>query len=248
MADKVANEEIRVEERQRQCHAEDDDEDVPHALLRIDGADADDFLAVLFRGRLGVEFYVLLDINHRAIRAGDDRLGGRAGEPVNHRAAHEEAEDDFRLHEAQMADHVAEQVLQQDDDAEDHGGGADDGGADEHGFGGGLEGVARAVTLFQLILGVFKVRVETEVLLDFLLDARALPGRTCARLLDRIRSLMQVGVSSVGLNGRSQRSPPHLRCSQQHFKVREPGRVQPLQEAGQLGFGKKEVSRGFGGF
>ena len=53
--------------------------------------------------------------------------------------------------------------FEQHDDAEDHGGGADDGGADEHRLGRGLEGVARAVALFELILGVLEVRLEAEV-------------------------------------------------------------------------------------
>ncbi len=59
--------------------------------------------------------------------------------------------------------------LQQHDDAEHHRGGADDRRADEHRLGGGLEGVARAVALFELILGVLEVGVEAEVALDLLL-------------------------------------------------------------------------------
>src|ERR1017187_6967029 len=43
-ADEVADEEVRIEEGQRQRKAENDDEDVPHPFLGIDGADADDFL------------------------------------------------------------------------------------------------------------------------------------------------------------------------------------------------------------
>jgi hypothetical protein len=54
-------------------------------------------------------------------------------------------------------------VLEHHDDAEDHGGGADDGGADEHGLGGGLEGVAGAVALLELVLGVLEVGLEAEV-------------------------------------------------------------------------------------
>ena len=59
-----------------------------------------------------------------------------------------------------------EQRLQHHDDAEDHRRRADDRRADEHGFGGGLEGVARAVAFFELVLGALEVRLETEVLLD----------------------------------------------------------------------------------
>ena len=64
-------------------------------------------------------------------------------------------------------------VFEQDDDAEDHRGGADDGGADEHRLGRGLEGVARAVALFEIMLGVLEVRLEAEVLLDVLLHVLA---------------------------------------------------------------------------
>ena len=48
-------------------------------------------------------------------------------------------------------------VGQHHDDGEDHGGGADDGGADQNGLGGGLEGVAGAVVLFQVFLGDFEI-------------------------------------------------------------------------------------------
>ena len=94
----------------------------------------------------------------------------RAGEPVDHRAAHEQAEDDLRLHEAQMGDGVAENIFQQHDDAENHRGRADDGGADEHGFGRGLEGVARAVAFFQFELGIGEIGLEAEFLFDFRAD------------------------------------------------------------------------------
>ncbi len=169
-ADQVADEEVGVEERQGQGHEEDDDEDVDHALLRILGADLHDFLAVLDGSRLAVELDVLLDVDDRPVGAGDDGLGGRAGEPVDHRAAHEEAEDDLRLHEAELRDDAAEHPFQQDDDAEDHGGGADDGRADEHRLCRGLEGVARAVCLFEVVLAVLEVGIEAELLLDLRLD------------------------------------------------------------------------------
>ena len=63
-------------------------------------------------------------------------------------------------------------VLQQHDDAENHRGRADDRRADEHRLGGGLEGVARAVALFQFELGVLEVGFEPEILLDFRADVR----------------------------------------------------------------------------
>ena len=116
-----------------------------------------------------VKVEVFLDVNDRAIGAGDDGLRAGAGEPVNHRAAHEQAENDLWLHEAQHGDDAEvgivldTDVFEQHDDAENHRGRADHRRADEHRLGRGLEGVARAVTLFQFELGVFEVRREPEV-------------------------------------------------------------------------------------
>ncbi len=56
-------------------------------------------------------------------------------------------------------------------DAEHHRGCTDDGGADEHGLGGGLEGVAGAVALLELVLGALEVGLEPEVALDLGGDA-----------------------------------------------------------------------------
>jgi hypothetical protein len=131
------------------------------------------------------------------IRAGHDRLAGGAGEPVNHRAAHDEAEDDFRLHDAQRIDDGFERTrnprghlalihaLQQHDDSEHHRGGADDRGADKHRLGRGFEGVACAVALFELILGIFEVRVESKIPLDLFLDAFSCLD--LAEFIDRLR-------------------------------------------------------------
>src|ERR1035441_2241511 len=71
------------------------------------------------------------------------------------------------------------------DNAEYHRGGADDGGADEHRLGGSFEGVARAVTLFELILGVLEVRLEAEVGLDLLLHV--LDALDLAQLINGLR-------------------------------------------------------------
>ena len=70
-----------------------------------------------------------------------------------------------------MADDVTEHVLQQDDDAKNHGGRAHDGVSDQNRLGRGLERVARAVTLFQLVFGIFKIGIEAEGPLDFAPDA-----------------------------------------------------------------------------
>jgi hypothetical protein len=84
---------------------------------------------------------------------------------------------------------------QQHDDREDHRGGADHGSADEHRLGGRLEGVARAVVLFQVFLGRLEVRLEAEVLLDLLFDVgnRLDEGE----LVDRLRV---VGDRAVGVD------------------------------------------------
>ncbi len=52
-----------------------------------------------------------------------------------------------------------------------HGRCADHSGADQHWLGGGLEGVASAVVLFQQFLGDFKVRLKAKVALHFSLNA-----------------------------------------------------------------------------
>ena len=48
----VTDEEIRIEERERQRKAEDHDEDVDHPFLGVNRADLHHFLAVLDGGRL----------------------------------------------------------------------------------------------------------------------------------------------------------------------------------------------------
>src|SRR6266699_3584420 len=64
------------------------DEDVQHALLRVLGADLDDFFAVGDAGGSGAfELDVGFDEFHRAVRARGHGLRARASEPVNHGAA-----------------------------------------------------------------------------------------------------------------------------------------------------------------
>jgi hypothetical protein len=86
--------------QRREEHAE---EDVEHAALRVDGADLDDLLAVFDR-RLGraFELDVRLDELHRAVRAGGHGLHRRAGEPVDHRAAGDQAEQEGRMQDRQL--------------------------------------------------------------------------------------------------------------------------------------------------
>src|ERR1700722_17854457 len=100
--DQVPDEEERVEERERQGAEEDDQEDVEHSLLRVRRADLDDLLAVGDR-RLGrsVQLDVRLDVLDRAVRAGAHGLRAGAREPVDDRAAGDEAEQERRGGEGQ---------------------------------------------------------------------------------------------------------------------------------------------------
>src|ERR1039458_5409531 len=102
------------------------------------------------------------------------------------------------------------------DNAEYHRGGADDGGADEHRLGGGFEGVARAVALFELILGILEVRVEAEVGLDLLLHV--LDGLDLAQLID---GLGVIGHRSVAVHG--DRHRPHAEEAEGHQAEGEDG-------------------------
>ena len=122
-------------------------------------------------GFLGaLEMDVPLDELHRAVGAGGDRLRAGTGEPVDHRAAGDEAQQERRVHQGELVDVRGETVGQGHDDRENHGGGAHHGGADEHRLGSSLEGVARAIVLFQVLLGHFEIRCETEGLLNVLGD------------------------------------------------------------------------------
>src|SRR4029078_11053543 len=76
---------------------EDHEEDVQHAFLGVLRADRDDLLRVLDRRLLAaVKLDVGLDELDRAVGAGGDRLSGGAGEPVDHRAADDQAEKERR--------------------------------------------------------------------------------------------------------------------------------------------------------
>src|SRR5262249_43736303 len=147
------------------------DKDVEHALLSVKGADLDDFLGVsdgcFFDAfQLDVGF----DEFHGAVSTGRDRLRGRAGEPVNHGAAGDQAEDKRGVQQRELVYVTGKTVGQSHDDREDHGGSTDDGRADQHRFGGGLEGVTRAVIGFQQFFGAMEVRVDVVFLLEFLGD------------------------------------------------------------------------------
>src|SRR5260370_3603191 len=170
--DEVAYEEEGFEERERKGCEEYHQEDVEHAFLGILGADFDHLLGI-FDGSLlfGIELDVLLDEFHRAVGAGGDGLGAGAGEPVDDGAACNEAEQEGRVHQGDV-DHVLilQTVSECHDCGENHGGGADHGGADEHRLGRGLARIGRGSGFFQVFLGLFEVRFETEGLLNVGLD------------------------------------------------------------------------------
>ena len=171
----VADEEEGLDEGKGQRGEEHRDEDVQHALLRVLRADFDHLLAVA-DGRLlrALQLDVRLDELHGAIGAGAHRLRGGAGEPVDHGAAGDQAQHKGRVQQGELIDVLGDAVGERHDDGEDHGGGAHHRGADQHRLGRGLEGVARAVILFQHVLGAVEIHVEIEVPLDFLLDVRNL--------------------------------------------------------------------------
>ena len=129
-----------------------------------------------------LELDVLLDELDRAVGAGGDRLHRGAGEPVDHRAAGDEAEQERRVQHRELARCCSVRPFgEQQDDREDHRRGADDGGADEHRLGGRLEGVAGAVVLLEVVLACSKSGVEAEVLLDLVLDVRDASRSATAR-------------------------------------------------------------------
>ena len=160
--DQVADEEERLEERERQRREEHRQEDVEHPLLRVLRADLHDLLAVRDRRlrRPAVQLDVRLDELDRAVGAGADRLRRRAGEPVDHRAADDQAEQERRVQNRQLVDVLRQVAGQRHDDREDHRRRADDGRADQHRLGGRLERVAGAVVLLEQILGALEVHVE----------------------------------------------------------------------------------------
>jgi hypothetical protein len=110
-----------------------------------------------------------------AVGAGRHRLGRRAGEPVDHRAARYQAEEERRVHQRQLLDVGRQPRRQQEDDREDHRRRADHRRADQHRLRRRLEGVAGAVVLLEQILGAIEPDVEPVVALQLLLDARRSP-------------------------------------------------------------------------
>ena len=65
-----------------------------------------------------------------------------------------------------------EAVGQGHDDREDHGRGADHGSANQYGLGRSFEGVARAVVLFQQVLGALEHDSDVMIALELFDDVR----------------------------------------------------------------------------
>ena len=115
---------------------------------------------------------------------------------------------------------VGEPVSEGHDGGEDHGGGADDGRADQHRLGGGFEGVARAVVLFQVVLGLFELRLEAEV-------SSGCPGCDSGSGLDHgelVDRLRVVGDRAVAIDRDGHRS--HAEEAEGHQAEGEDGRGQ----------------------
>ena len=101
----IADEEERLDESEGERAEEDGDEDIQHALLRILGADLDDLLAVGDRGfHHAIEFDVGFDELDGAVGSGGYGLRGSAGEPVNHGAAGDQAEEERRVQQRELID------------------------------------------------------------------------------------------------------------------------------------------------
>src|ERR1017187_3979848 len=114
----------------------------------------------------------------RLICSGGDRLHGCAREPINHRAAGNQTQQEGRVEDREVGKVGRQTVSERHDDREDHSSGAHDRGADQHRLGGSLEGVAGPVVLFQIFLALLEVRFESEIALDLGFDARQrLDGR-----------------------------------------------------------------------
>ena len=87
------------------------DENIQHPFLRVLGADLDHFLAVGDGGLLhAFELDVGFDELDRAVSAGGHGLRGCAGEPVNHRAAGDQAEEERRVQQRKFVDVFGEAI------------------------------------------------------------------------------------------------------------------------------------------
>jgi hypothetical protein len=98
--DEVADEEVGLLAAEGQRAEENGEEDVDHPPLGVDRADLDHPLAVLDGSLLGAfQFDVGFDELHGPVGASRHRLNGRAGEPEDHRAVSDEAQEERGVHE-----------------------------------------------------------------------------------------------------------------------------------------------------
>ena len=96
--DQITDKEKWLDERKGEGGKEDAEEDIEHASLRVLCADLHDLFAVLDRSFLNAfELNVGFDELDCAIGAGRDGLGWCACEPVNDRAAGDQAEHERRM-------------------------------------------------------------------------------------------------------------------------------------------------------
>ena len=103
--EKIADEEERLDEGEGKRCEKDGDENVEHALLRVERADFDDFFAVRDRGFFhAFELDVGFDEFDGPVSASGDGLRGRAGEPIDHCAAGDEAQDERRVEKRKIID------------------------------------------------------------------------------------------------------------------------------------------------
>ena len=110
-------------------------------------------------------------------------------------------------------------VGQRHDNRKNHGGRAHHRGADQHRFCSGFESIARAVVLFQVLLGPLEVGRETEVLLNLRRDSgNLLDG---GQLEYRLRVVRH---RAVRIHGDGHRS--HAQEAERHQAEREYGRRQ----------------------
>ena len=185
--------------------------------MRVLGADRHHFLAVFHR-RLHhpIQLDVGLDEFHRAVGSGRHRLRGSAGKPVNHRATSDQSEEERCVQQRQLVHIFSDAVSQRHDDRENHGRGSHHRRADQHRLGRGLERISGAVVFFQQFLGAFKVGVDFEIFLQFLLDVRNLLDQR--QLVHRLRV---VGYWPVGIHRDRYRA--HAQEAERHQSERKHG-------------------------
>ncbi len=123
------------------------------------------------------------------------------------------------MQQREVADVLRQPMSERHDDGENHGGCAHDGRPNQHRFGGGFEGVARAVVLFQHVLGALEVHVDVVVALQLALDVRHLLNQR--ELVHRLRIVRH---RAVGIDGDGHRA--HAEESESHQAEGEHGRGQ----------------------